>query len=84
MRACAWIRKAENDPHAASCSFCQKSFSVAEQGIKQLESHMKGEKYKQKTPPDPAASKEKTLMFALTSDATGGTTTEKGEKTAHT
>ena len=23
-------------------------------------------------------------MFALTSDATGGTTTEKGEKTAHT
>ena len=42
MRACAWIRKAENDPHAASCSFCQKSFSVGEQGIKQLESHMKG------------------------------------------
>ena len=46
--------------------------------------HMKGEKYKQKTPPDPAASKEKTLMFALTSDATGGTTTEKGGKTGHT
>ena len=30
----AWIRKAENDPHNAFCLFCQKSFSVAEQGIK--------------------------------------------------
>ena len=26
-RSRAWIRKAENDPHAAFCSFCQKSFS---------------------------------------------------------
>ena len=56
-RFCAWIRKAENDLHAAFCSFCQKSFSVAGQGIKQLKSHMKGEKHKQKTPPDPTASK---------------------------
>ena len=72
----AWIRKAENDPHATFCSFCQKSFSVAGQ----LESHMKGEKHKQKTPSDPAASKQKTLVFASTSDPTGGTTTEKDNK----
>ena len=75
----AWIRIAENDPHAAFCSFFQKSFSDAGQGIKQMESHMKGEKHKQKTPPDPAASKQKTL-FASASDPTEGTTTERGNK----
>ena len=72
----AWIRKAENDPDATFCSFWQKSG----QGITQLESHMKGEKQKQKTPPNPAASKQKTLMIASTSDPTGGTTTEKDNK----
>ena len=40
---------------------------------------MKGEKHKQKTPPDPAASKQKTL-FASASDPTEGTTTERGNK----
>ena len=81
----AWISKAENDPHAPFCSFCQKSFSVAEQSIKQLESHMKGEKHKQKTPPDSAASKQKALMFASSSDP-GGTTIKKDnkEKRQHT
>ena len=82
----AWIRKAENDPHATFCSFCQKRFSVAGQGIKQLESHMNCEKHKQKTSPDPAVSKQKTLMFASISDPTGGATTEKDnkEKRQHT
>ena len=82
----AWIRKAENDPHTAFCSFWQESFSVAGQGIEQLESHMKGEKHKQKTPPDPAASKQKTLMFASTTDPTERTTTKKDnkEKRQHT
>ena len=73
----AWIRKSENGPHTAFCSFWQKSVSVARQGIKQLEFHMNGEKHKHKTPPDPAASKQKTLMFASTSNPTGGTSTEK-------
>ena len=76
----AWIRKAENDPHAVLCSFYQKSFSVAGEGIKKLECHMKGEKHKRKFSPDPAASKQKTLMFALTSYPTGGTTKEKDKK----
>ena len=41
---------------------------------------MKGKKHKQKTLSDPSASKQKTLMFASTSDATGGTTTKKDNK----
>ena len=41
---------------------------------------MKGEKQKQKTPPNPAASKQKTLMIASTNDPTGGNTTEKDNK----
>ena len=47
---------------------------------------MKGEKHKQKTPPDPAASKQKTLMFASISDPTGGTSIKKDnkEKREHT
>ena len=47
---------------------------------------MKGEKHKQKTLPDPAASKQKTLMFASISDPTGRTTTKKDnkEKRQHT
>ena len=56
------------------------SFSMARQGTTQLESHMKCEKHKQKTPPDPAAGKEKTLMFASTSNSTWGTTTKKDNK----
>ena len=47
---------------------------------------MKVEKHKQKTAPDPPASKQKTFMFSSTSDPTGGTTTEKDnkEKRQHT
>ena len=47
---------------------------------------MKGGKRKQKTPPDPTASKQKTLMLASTSDPTGVTTTKKDnkEKRQHT
>ena len=85
-RFCGWITKPENDPHAIVCSFCRRSFSVAGQGIEQLESHMMGEKHKQKTPPDPAASKPLPLMFAPTSDPTWGTNTRKDnkEKRQHT
>ena len=61
-------QKAENDPHVAFCLFCQKRLSVAGQGIKHLAFHMKGEKRKQKTLADPAASKLETLMFVSTSD----------------
>ena len=62
------------------------SFFVDRQGTTQLESHMKCEKHKQKTPPDPAAGKQKTLMFASTSNPTWGTTTKKDnkEKRQHT
>ena len=47
---------------------------------------MKVEKHKQKTPPDPAASKQKTSIFVSTSDSTGGTTTKEynKEKRQHT
>ena len=84
-RFCGQIRKPENDPHAIFCSFCQRSFSVAGQGIEQLESHMMGEKHKQKTPPDPAGSKQKTLMFAPTNDPTSGTNRKNNkEKRQHT
>ena len=38
---------------------------------------MKGEEHKQKTPPDPGATKQKTLMFESISDLTVGTTIEK-------
>ena len=65
----SWLgQKAENDPHVAFCLFCQKRLSVAGQGIKHLAFHMKGEKRKQKTLADPAASKLETLMFVSTSD----------------
>ena len=45
-----------------------------------MESQIEDEKHKQNTPVDPAASKEKTLMFASTSDPTGVTTTVKDDK----
>ena len=34
-----WI-KADKDPSCAFCSYCKRKFSVADQGVKQINSHM--------------------------------------------
>ena len=44
------LRKVEGDKHSAKCSVCFKTISIAGQGIKALESHVKSSKHNKKLP----------------------------------
>ena len=68
-----------------SAHFARGAFLWLDKVLNSWESHMMGEKHKQKTPPDPAGSKQKTLMFAPTNDPTSGTNRKNNkEKRQHT
>ena len=68
----SWLRKFDNVSHDAFCKFCQERFSIAGQGVKQIESHIKGEKHKLKSEPTSTNNnKQKILTFALSKDMTG-------------
>lgn len=71
-----WVKRVDSDCHSAYCTSCKKKFSIAGQGVKQLESHMKSDKHQQKSPPDSDRSKQKTLHFQPV-DKTGETDAEK-------
>ena len=45
-----WIQKDTKDPTSAFCRYCQKTFLVAGQGIKQVYSHMNSSKHKKPSP----------------------------------
>ena len=45
-----WIFKKENDAFSASCKICNKTISIADQGVKALESHEKSMKHKNHPP----------------------------------
>ena len=50
--------------HDAFCKFWKKRLLIAMQGVKQTESHMKGEKYKLNTPATSANEKEQISTVA--------------------
>ena len=46
----SWISKIENDDFSARCKICNKTISIAGQGVKALESHHKSMKHKNHLP----------------------------------
>ena len=42
----SWISKIKNDAFSAKCKICNKTISIAGQGVKALESHGKSMKHK--------------------------------------
>lgn len=44
----SWIKKDDNNPNAAYCKFCMKSFSLSNMGRQALLSHASGNKHKSK------------------------------------
>ena len=45
----SWLQKHDSNVYDTFCKFCQKRFSIAGHGEKQIESHMKGEKQTRKS-----------------------------------
>ena len=44
-----WIQRHQKGSTCAFCKYCQKTFSVADQGVKQLYSHINSDKHKKQS-----------------------------------
>ena len=64
----SWLQKLDSEPHDAFCKFCQKRFSIAGQGVKQIKSHLKVEKQTKRPPTSANNNKQQILMFAPSKD----------------
>lgn len=64
----SWLQKLDSEPHDAFCKFCQKRFSIAGQGVKQIKSHLKVEKQTKRPPTSANNNKQQILTFVLSND----------------
>ena len=64
-----WLQEVDSNINEAFCKVCHKSFSVAGQGVKQVESHMSSEKHKIKCPPNSLNNRtQQVITFTATKD----------------
>ena len=74
----SWLEKIKGDPHSAKCRLCYKTISVAGQGVKALESHVKSTKHRERLP----QSNNSTIAFPSSDKTTESATTSTSKQTS--